>query len=195
MQAEVAEAARIETQRDATTVTALAASNFPGRQIARPEDARAIQAALSAEEETVPPVTVGDVAANLQSKIATGSIAPENPDAAKAAVTKLVRSTEPLPERVTAKTIRTLLVQMGTDVGNWFEKLFHESAHHLTMGRQQNIRLAAARRVRESKSTYRIIKNTDFAPEERETKSETDETPDSQEENTRKTGETGDHTE
>lgn len=95
----------------------------------------------------VPPLTVSDVAARLQSAVALRG-------AADAELSRLLpqlhEARDPLPSELSLTSVRRLLSGLGLSVSRSFEKLFRESAIFLAMGRQRQLgALAAARRPRQ----------------------------------------------
>lgn len=92
----------------------------------------------------VPPLTVGDVCASLQTKAAIqGGDARE----VKTFTEQLRQSEAPLPEELTGRRLRQLFAQLGVSVSERFQELFREAAIFLSMSREQNMaRLAATRR-------------------------------------------------
>jgi hypothetical protein len=96
------------------------------------------------EDLEVPPLTVGDVCASLQTKAAIqGGDAGEM----KSLTEKLRQSEAPLPEELTGRKIRQFFAQLGVSVSERYQELFREAAIFLSMSREQGMaRLSAARR-------------------------------------------------
>lgn len=92
----------------------------------------------------VPPLTVGDVCASLQTKAAIhGGDARE----VKSFTEQLRQSEAPLPDELTGRKLRQLFAQLGVSVSERFQELFREAAIFLSMSREQDMaRLSAARR-------------------------------------------------
>jgi hypothetical protein len=92
----------------------------------------------------VPPLTVGDVCASLQTKAAIqGGDARE----VKSLTERLRQSEAPLPEELTGRKVRQFFAQLGVSVSERFQELFREAAIFLSMSREQDMaRLSAARR-------------------------------------------------
>lgn len=92
----------------------------------------------------VPPLTVGDVCASLQTKTAIqGGDARE----VKAFTEQLRMSEATLPDELTGRKLRQLFAQLGVSVSERFQELFREAAIFLSMSREQDLaRLSAARR-------------------------------------------------
>jgi hypothetical protein len=98
----------------------------------------------SIEEVEIPPLTVSDIVARLQSEAAvTGSVQEE----VASVIQKLRQDTTPLPQSLSLKSTRRLFIQLGVSVSDRFQKLFRETAIFLSMGREQGMaQLAATRR-------------------------------------------------
>lgn len=98
----------------------------------------------------IPPLTVSDVVARLQSDSAVqGSVKQE----VKAVVQQLYQNTTPLPESLSIRGVRTLFTQLGVSVSDRFQKLFRDTAIFLSMGREQGIaQLAATRRQQKQRT-------------------------------------------
>lgn len=142
------------SEQTETLVRDLLASHFQGRLLANREDASIFQ-----EEPEPAPLTIGDVAVSLKAKLTQRGavvISAREKEAALREIGRLEASTEPLPERLTPKGIRTALARLGTQigqgVGRWFEEQFHIQATHLSVGRSSQARLAAARRAARTKA-------------------------------------------
>jgi hypothetical protein len=101
-------------------------------------------AMLENEALDVPPLTVGDVCASLQTKAAIqGGDARE----VKTLTERLRQSETPLPEELTGRKLRQFFAQIGVSVSERFQELFREAAIFLSMSREQDMaRLSAARR-------------------------------------------------
>jgi hypothetical protein len=99
---------------------------------------------LEDEVSEVPPLTVGDVCASLQTKAAIrGGDAKE----VKSLTEQLRQSEAPLPDELTGRKLRQLFAQLGVSVSEGFQEIFREAAIFLSMSREQNMaRLSAARR-------------------------------------------------
>lgn len=95
-------------------------------------------------EIEIPPLTISDVIARLQSDAAVrGPIQQE----VTTVVQQLHRNTTPLPHSLSRHGVRTLFTQLGVSVSDHLQKLFRETAIFLSMGREQGIaQLAATRR-------------------------------------------------
>lgn len=103
------------------------------------------------EEVEIPPLTVSDVVARIQSDAAVqGPIRQE----ITTVVQELRQNTTPLPGSLSVRGVRTLFVQLGVSVSDRFQKLFRETAIFLSMGREQGIaQLAATRQQRQRQQT------------------------------------------
>ncbi len=96
------------------------------------------------EDVDIPPLTVSDVVARLQSEAAVrGPIKQE----VATIVQQLRQNTTPLPNSLSLRSTRRLFMQLGVSVSDRFQKLFRETAIFLSMGREQGMaQLAATRR-------------------------------------------------
>jgi hypothetical protein len=96
------------------------------------------------EASGLPPLTVGDVCASLQTKAAIqGGDAKE----VRLLTEQLRQSDAPLPDELTGRKLRQLFTQLGLSVSERFQELFREAAIFLSISREQNLtRLSAARR-------------------------------------------------
>jgi hypothetical protein len=92
----------------------------------------------------IPPLTVGDVCASLQTKAA---IQGGDVKELKSLTDQLRQSEAPLPDELTGRKLRQLFMQLGVSVSEHFQELFREAAIFLSLSREQNMtRLSAARR-------------------------------------------------
>lgn len=99
------------------------------------------------EASDIPPLTVSDVVARIQSDEAVkGSVKQE----LKTVAPRLGQSTVPLPANLGLHGVRALFAQFGLRASKQLQKVFSETALFLTAGREQGIaHLAATRRQRE----------------------------------------------
>lgn len=96
------------------------------------------------EASRIPPLTVGDVCASLQTKAA---IQGRDAKEVKSLTEQLRQSEAPLPDELTGRKLRQLFTQLGVSVSERFQELFREAAIFLSISREQNMtRLSAARR-------------------------------------------------
>jgi hypothetical protein len=102
------------------------------------------------EVADIPPLTVSDVVARMQSDEAVkGSVKQE----LNIVVQQLHQSTIPLPANLGIHGIRSLFTQLGLRVSKQLQKVFSETSLFLTSGREQGMaHLAATRRQREQSS-------------------------------------------
>jgi hypothetical protein len=96
------------------------------------------------EDLEIPPLTVSDVCASLQTKAA---IQGKNAGEVKALTEQLRQNETPLPEELTGRKLRQFFAQLGVSVSDRFRELFRETAIFLSVSREQDMaRLSAARR-------------------------------------------------
>lgn len=108
---------------------------------------RHLSAALTMDLADPPPLTVGDVAAHLQTDPALAS----RLDAETLATSQRVRN-EPtsLPTDLSQRNVRRFFEDLGVQTSERFRKVFRDAAILLAMGREQSmVRMAATRRQRE----------------------------------------------
>jgi hypothetical protein len=97
-------------------------------------------------DEDPPPLTVGDVVGRLQSDAAVSGALKEE---VHRTASQVARRNVPLPNQLDRRTIAQLFQELGVTVSQPFQRLFHNAAVFLSMGREQNMaRLAATRRQR-----------------------------------------------
>lgn len=96
------------------------------------------------EAKDLPPLTVSDVCAQLQTERA--AIGKESAEVAS--LTERLRQVrDPLPDELTRRGLRQLFAQLGTTVSDHFQELFREAAISLSMIREQGVaRMTATRR-------------------------------------------------
>lgn len=106
-------------------------------------------------EEDLPPLTIGDVMARLQSTATTpNNVRREASDLAE----RISHKNVPLPAKLNRQSLSQVFEQLELSVSKSFQTLFHKTAIFLSMGREQNMaRLAATRRqqqLAEPKPSY-----------------------------------------
>jgi hypothetical protein len=102
-----------------------------------------LPSAFPREEEVLPELTVGDVAAKIQAEQAAGRPLPAADEMTNR---QLLGNPTPLPEEVTAGTVRRIVEKLAVQASEEYRDLFRNVALALDMAREQrNIELAAAR--------------------------------------------------
>lgn len=105
-----------------------------------------LPSALSAEDVSLPALTVGDVIAKMRVEAAQrGATGQETLAVAK----KLKNSPALIPLPLRLPEVRRLLKELGVSTSRQFEKLFQDTATFLSMGRGQHL-MAATRRQKKS---------------------------------------------
>jgi hypothetical protein len=100
------------------------------------------------EAEEIPPLTVSDVVAHMQTEVAVKGGARQE---VTAVAQKLRQSTMPLPKNMGLQGVRKLFTELGIQASKQVQRLFSEAALILISQRDQNItQLAATRRQRAS---------------------------------------------
>lgn len=121
----------VMTEVDATLVRDLVQKYLPS-------------AATSEEEMELPPITVSDVVARMQSDARLKTHVEREP---KAVLERLRQAEVPLPENLSQRGVRELFQSLGLSLNQQFQKIFRDTAIFLSLGRQQGMaRLAATRR-------------------------------------------------
>lgn len=153
LEANDAAALAARKQSEAGQVLSLAQSSFSTPAAASRGELQAKQAALLAEEEALeepPPVTLREVAARL--RVDLGRMPPRLVPAVRELVARLEIQHGSVPvERadLSERGARSLLGRLGLEMaGSWLGKQFHEALLSLQISREQELRLAAARRSR-----------------------------------------------
>lgn len=138
---------------EAAQVLSLVQASFSTPAAASRGELQAKQAALMAEEEALeepPPVTLREVAARL--RVGLSRMPPRLVPAVRELVARLEVQHGGVPvERadLSERGARSLLVRLGLETaGSWLGKQFHEALLSLQISREQELRLAAARRSR-----------------------------------------------
>ena len=136
---------RVHTD-DATLVRELLREHLPSG-LATPQDA-------SLE---IPPLTVGEVCASLQTKAAIQGVDSRE---VKVLAEQLRQSDAHLPEELTGRKLRQFFAQMGVLASERFQEIFREAAIFLSMSREQGMaRLSAARREPQRRSRIKPFEN------------------------------------
>ena len=101
----------------------------------------------------VPPISIGDVAARLQSDCALKGM----PDCeAQAMILRLYETKDTLPADLSPLGVQEMFAELGLRVSRRFQDLFRRTAIYLKIGREQSmVSLAAARRQRRSRNKRR----------------------------------------
>ena len=153
LEANDAAALAARKQSEAAQVLSLAQSSFSTPAAASRGELQAKQAALLAEEEALeepPPVTLREVAARL--RVDLGRMPPRFAPVVRELVARLEIQHGAVPvERadLSERGARSLLGRLGLETaGSWLAKQFHEALLSLQISREQELRLAAARRSR-----------------------------------------------
>jgi len=113
------------------------------------------------EGRDLPPLTVSDVCAQLQTE--TASIGRESAEVASL-TERLRQVSDPLPDELTRRGLRQLFAQLGTTVSEHVQELFREAAISLSMIREQGMtRMTATRRQprRRKLTTSSVSKKTE----------------------------------
>jgi hypothetical protein len=138
---------------EAAEILNLAQASFSTPAAASRAELQAEQAALMAEDEALeepPPLTLGEVAARLRVDLARTP--PRFAPAVRNLVARLESHHGGVPvERMdlSERGARSLLGRLGLETaGSWLGKQFHEALLSLQISREQELRLAAARRSR-----------------------------------------------
>lgn len=105
-----------------------------------------LPSAFAEEVESVP-LTVGDVAAKIQTDAALRGAAQKE---TLTVVRKLHNNPTPIPIPIRLPDIKQLFQQLGITVNARFEKLFQDTATLLLMGRGQSVMAATRRQKKES---------------------------------------------
>lgn len=101
----------------------------------------------TAAEDEMPPLTIAAVAGRIESEGRASREAPE-------VLQRLREVDEPVPQGLSARSVRQLLERLGVQASERFLRLFRETAILLSMGRQQQrASLAATRRERRKRET------------------------------------------
>lgn len=104
------------------------------------------------EDVEIPPLTVSDVCASLQTKAAIQGRSAGEVDV-KALTEQLRQNQTPLPEELTGRKLRQFFAQLGISVSDRFQDIFREAAIFLSVSREQDLaRLSAARRQSRQRS-------------------------------------------
>lgn len=106
------------------------------------------------EEINLPPLTVGDIVARLQSDATLKG------QEAEAVIRQLRQSEVALPADLSKRGVGRFFLRLGFSLSEQFQKLFRETAIFLSMGREQRAsRLAAARRQQRSSKPHQSDKD------------------------------------
>ena len=153
LEADDAAALAARKQSEAGQILSLAQASFSTPTAASRGELQAKQAAVMAEEEALeepPPVTLREVAARL--RVDLGRMPPRLVPAVRDLVARLEIQHGGVPvERadLSERGARSLLGRLGLETaGSWLGKQFHEALLSLHISREQELRLAAARRSR-----------------------------------------------
>lgn len=153
---------------EAAQVLSLAQSSFSTPVAASRAELQAKQAALLAEEEALeepPPVTLREVAARL--RVDLSRMPPRFVPTVRELVARLEIHHGGVPvERadLSERGARSLLGRLGLETaGSWLGKQFHEALLSLQISREQELRLAAARRSRSQRQRPAGPRQTDAA--------------------------------
>lgn len=161
-QLENAASAEVEQSEAATTLVSALEEAFPGKVLSAPQ-------AVFAE---MPPLTVADVAARLQTDESAQGQSISAP-ADRSALQQLSQMQEQyLPAHLTPRHLKAFFTQLGLQTTQRFQEQFKEAAVFLRMGRQQRTYLAATRSVRSGKKEKKEIETEGTASTSTETSTE-----------------------
>ncbi len=140
-QLEIAEVEAQERETAAQTLVGALENAFPGKVLQSPEPVF----------HEVPPLTVADVAARLQTdESAQGNLISVPADRSALQQLSQMRD-ENLPARLTPRHLKNLFAQLGLQTTQRFQEQFKEAAVFLRIGRGQSAYLAATRSARSRK--------------------------------------------
>jgi hypothetical protein len=96
-----------------------------------------------ADPSTLPPLTVSDVCAHIQTKVAVKGRDTE----AGSVMRELRLSDVPLPQELTGRGLRQFFTNLGVAASEKFQEIFRDAAIFLSMSREQGAaHMSAARR-------------------------------------------------
>lgn len=108
---------------------------------------------MLADEQDLPPLTVGDVVARMQTETTARGVAGREQSEV---TSKLRNDVTELPAQLGLRNVQQLFEQLRVTVSQQFQKVFRETAILLAMGREQHqAQLAATRRQKQQREQHR----------------------------------------